>query len=187
MYPHQERITNPLTPNIGNPWMKRDPRTLAMPSVRPAAIDRDYRASFLLHLLPPCRRHFTLCTRYYHLVTPRSSHEGRGNWGKGAVNRWKKKSIDPPLANALSIIIHSLSRNGYRFDYRGARVVGDPGPVENNRADRRACTDRAMRDRDRVEDTGERYLWIRRTRTGHTIADRYSPRVTFYTLLLLQL
>ena len=106
--------------------MERDPRTLAMPSVRPGTIDRDYRASFLPRLLPPFTRHFTLCTGYYHLVTPRSSHQGEEELG-GEQSIAGKEKIDRSFANALSIIIHSLlSRNGYRFDCRGF----DGGPAD---------------------------------------------------------
>lgn len=120
--------------------MKRDPRTLAVLSVRPGTIDRDYRASFLLHLLPPCR-HFTLCTRYCHLVTPRSSHRGEGWEGEQSIVGKKNRSI----ADALSIIIHSLSRNESRVEsIIAGQGLTEVQAIENNRGDRRACTDRAI-------------------------------------------
>lgn len=69
--------------------MERDPRTLAMPSVRPGTIDRDYRASFLPRLLPPLldTSHFALAIIISLLLAPPTE----GSWG-GAVNRWKRKN-----------------------------------------------------------------------------------------------
>lgn len=71
--------------------MERDPRTLAMPSVRPDTIDRDYRASFLPRLLPPLldTSHFALAIIISLLLAPPT--KGRKSWG-GAVNRWKRKN-----------------------------------------------------------------------------------------------
>lgn len=118
--------------------MERDPRTLAMPSVRPGTIDRDYRASFLPRLLPPFTRHFTLCTGYYHLVTPRSSH--RGELGGSSQSLEKKKSIDLSRTRSRLLSTHCCRGMGIDSIVAGSTEVQ---PIED---DRRACTDRVDRE-----------------------------------------
>lgn len=120
--------------------MERDPRTLAMPSVRPGTIDRDYRASFLPRLLPPLldTSHFALAIIISLLLAPPT--EGRKSWGESSQSLEKKKSIDLSRTRSRLLSTHCCRGMGIDSIVAGSTEVQ---PIED---DRRACTDRVDRE-----------------------------------------
>lgn len=81
--------------------------------------------------------HPLLSSRYSSLLPP------RGGLGGGSSQSLEKKNRS--IADALSIIIHSLSRNESRVEsIIAGQGLTEVQAIENNRGDRRACTDRAI-------------------------------------------